>query len=434
MNIGHLEVTWLKAIIQSPNYLDVGRVEFFSEASSKELFKIVKSFWAKYHQIPSCEQVKEISKMLSVGDRLSIEQIQGIYDTDLSKYDEEWLTSNTQAWIEWKNLELSAVESISYIKTTQVTPENIQDVITTFKTIINDRNNLDFTFQKGSDFFNPQHHIQSENSTFSSGYSFFDFVLGGGWSSKSLNVLLGQPNVGKSLWLGNLAAQAFRNGHNVAVITLEMIEAKYMKRVGSNILGVKMSDYKDFANNPERIKKRLGSLVFDNLKVPGQIHIREFPTSNASVLDVEKWLRKMEEILGIKFKIVLIDYINILKNWRNPNTENTYMKIKQIAEDLRGMAMTNDWCVITATQTKQGDFDASDLSMSSASESSALAATVDSMFGIIQDPLMYSNHQYKIKVLKNRDEGYKNSYRLFNVDYSYMRITEDPDSEIITEG
>ena len=109
------------------------------------------------------------------------------------------------------------------------------------------------------------------------------------------------------------------------------------------------------------------------------------------------------------------------------------MKIKQIAEDLRAVAQRNSWAILTATQTKQSEFDATDLSMNSASESSALVATVDGMFGIIQDPLMYTNNEYKLKLLANRDEGYKNSYKKFNVDYSFMRITEDQNSQIMTE-
>jgi hypothetical protein len=122
-----------------------------------------------------------------------------------------------------------------------------------------------------------------------------------------------------------------------------------------------------------------------------------------------------------------------MKNWRNPNSENTYMKIKQIAEDLRGMAVRNEWAIITGTQTKQGDFDASDLTINSAAESSGLVATVDGMFGIIQDPIMYSNGEYKLKLLANREDGYKNSYKIFNVDYKYMRIIEDISKPMHTE-
>ena len=156
-----------------------------------------------------------------------------------------------------------------------------------------------------------------------------------------------------TLWLGNIASQAIKASANVAVVTLELSDRKYLKRIGSNLLGIKISEYNDTAEDSEKIKKKIKNLVFDNFATPGQLFIKEFGTSQASVLDVEKYLRKVEEVKGIKFKIVIIDYINIMKNWRNPNSENTYMKIKQIAEDLRSMGQRNGWAIVTATQTKQ---------------------------------------------------------------------------------
>jgi intein/homing endonuclease len=156
-----------------------------------------------------------------------------------------------------------------------------------------------------------------------------------------------------TLWLGNLGAQAVKTGNNVAILSLEMTDRKYVKRVGANILGIPISEYSDSSNDDQLIKRKLSSVTYDNLKVPGHLLIKEFPTSQASVNDIERYLRKVEEMRGIKFKVIIVDYINIMKNWRNPNSENTYMKIKQIAEDLRGMAMTNNWSIITATQTKQ---------------------------------------------------------------------------------
>lgn len=332
-----------------------------------------------------------------------------------------------------KTLEKSAVDSINYIKSTDVTPDNIKDVINTYKSIVVDRNKVDFSFDLGLNFKDPEAHKQPSNMTFSSGYEYIDFCLGGGFSAKSLYVFLGQPKVGKTLWLGNLAVQAVRASNNVAIITLELGDRKYMKRLGSNLLGIRMSEYKDSAENEELIKKKIRNIAFDNLTTPGELVVKEFPTSQASAIDVENWLTKVEQIMGIKFKIVIIDYINIMKNWRNPNSENTYMKIKQIAEDLRAAAQRNQWAIISATQTKQSEFDASDLSMNSASESSGLVATVDGMFGIIQDPLMLTSNEYKLKLLANRDEGYKNSYKKFIVDYPHMRITEDPNSQIINE-
>ena len=169
----------------------------------------------------------------------------------------------------------------------------------------------------------------------------------------------------------------------------------------------------------------------DPFKTVGALKVKEFPTSTASAVDMENWLKRMEELKGIKFRLVVIDYINIMKNWRNPNTENTYMKIKQIAEDLRAMGMRNGWTIVTATQVGRSAYSSSDMILEQISESAGLIHTVDSMFGIIQDEIMYMNQEYFIKNLANRDDGYKGSKKKFFINYDYMRITEDVNSEII---
>jgi KaiC/GvpD/RAD55 family RecA-like ATPase len=429
----HLENIWFRAVIDNPAYIDATDVSFFKNSDYQEAFKVIKSFWKKYQQIPSKIQVRESAKLLRIDDRLTDSLLDSMWMINLEDYDVEWLQQNVESWIEWKTLEKSAVDSINYIRSTDVTPDNIKDVINTYKSIVVDRNKVDFSFDMGLNFRDPDSHKQPSNLTFSSGYDYIDFCLGGGFSAKGLYVFLGQPKVGKTLWLGNIATQAIRASNNVAIITLELNDRKYMKRLGSNLLGIRMSEYKDSAENDALIKKKITNLAFENLRTPGELVVKEFPTSQASAIDVENWLTKVEQIMGMKFKIVIIDYINIMKNWRNPNSENTYMKIKQIAEDLRAAAQRNQWAIVTATQTKQSEFDATDLSMNSASESSGLVATVDGMFGIIQDPMMYTNNEYKLKLLANRDEGYKNSYKKFLVDYNFMRISEDPNSQIMND-
>ena len=425
MELSYSENIILRNILSNPIYLENARPEFFKNNSFGEIHKLAKKFWDKYNEIPSREQMKESAKLEGVTDKLDLPEIDAIYNIELTSYQEDWLTETTECFIEYKNLTKSAVDAVQYIQKTPVTAENIKEVINTFKNIVVERNNLDFSFDEGLDFFNPESHKQLSHNTFKSGFPFIDTVLGGGFSAKSLYVFMGMPKVGKSLWLGNLAIQASKMGNNVAIITLEMNDRKYAKRIGANMLSIPIGDYSIVANDTQTMKKKISNVQFDNLQVPGKIWIKEFPTSQASVLDIERYLKKVEEHHGIKFKVVVIDYINILKNWRNPNSENTYMKIKQIAEDLRGVAMANEWAVLTATQTKQGDFDSTDLTITSAAESSGLVATVDGLFGIIQDPIMYANREYKLKLIANRDDGYKNSHKMFNVDYNYMRIVEN---------
>jgi archaellum biogenesis ATPase FlaH len=433
MELSHSENILLRYIIENPVYLETCLPSYFTNDSLSEIMIVFSDFWVKYHEIPKCEQIIESFKIQGKTDNVSSDEIRSLFNIDLKKYEDVWLKETTEFFIEYKTLTKSAVDGLKYIQSSPVDSENIRGVIDNFKRIILERNNIDFNFDEGLDFFNPDSHKQLSHRTFSSGFPFIDTVLGGGFSAKALYVFMGMPKVGKSLWMGNLAIQGMKKGHNVAIISLEMGDRKYAKRVGSNLLNIPISEYNQISNDEELMKKKLNNVAYDNFSVPGQFLIKEFPTSQASTNDIENYLKKVEETRGIKFKIIVIDYINIMKNWRNPNSENTYMKIKQIAEDLRGMAVRNEWAIVTATQTKQGDFDASDLSINSAAESSGLVATVDGMFGIIQDPIMYSNGEYKLKLLANREDGYKNSHKIFNVDYKYMRIIEDISRPMHTE-
>jgi hypothetical protein len=118
-----------------------------------------------------------------------------------------------------------------------------------------------------------------------------------------------------------------------------------------------------------------------------------------------------------------------MKNYRNPNSENTYMKIKQIAEDLRAMGKKNGWCIITATQTNRSQFDTNDINASQISESAGLGATVDAMFGIIADALMLAQGKYYLKCIYDRVSPQANKKKLFDCNFNFLRISED-----ITEG
>jgi len=421
----NLEKIFYSYILESKEYIHVVNSGFFESEEIGGLFKVAREFFSDYNKTPSRDQIKELVLLKGLEETLNEKKIDIIYDVDMSQYDEEWLQSSVETWIEYKNLDKSVFDLINYMKTTNVTTENIKEVVETAKSIILEKNNLDFKFDEGLDFYNPDSHDQPISDTFSTGYPHLDLVTGGGFSIKTLWVFLGQAKVGKSIWLANMATSSIRMGYNAAYISMEMRDRKVIKRLGANLLGIKMSDYNQIARDKDKIKNKIKNIQFDNLTTPGRLYVKEYPTSTASVQDIERWLKKMEEMKGIRFKTVFVDYINIMRNWRNPNSENTYMKIKQLAEDLRAMAVRNEWCVVTATQVNRGGFDSSDLSFSNVSESAALIHTIDAMWGIIQEPTMHADCKYILKLLANRDDGYKNSKKRFDINYEYMRITED---------
>jgi replicative DNA helicase len=433
MQSTHLEKIFYHYVDTRPEIENVVNSRFFSIPEIKEAHEIRKEFRSKYHKAPTASQLKEIAKVKGIEEKLSPEKIDALYEINMSQYDADWVQETAEAWIEFKNLDSSVLDLVQYLKTTKVGTENVKDVVQTAKSIIMDKNNIDFKFDEGLDFFDPSSHRQHKHETFTTGYDYLDTVLSGGYSPKTLIVLAGMPKVGKSIWLCNLASAGVRNGYNTAYISFEMSDRKIIKRLGANLLGIRTQEYDKIAEDSFEIKKRMAGITSaDPFMTNGSLKVKEFPTSTASVVDIENWLKRVEELKGIKFKLVVLDYINIMRNWRNPNTENTYMKIKQIAEDLRAMAMRNQWTIVTATQFNRGAYSASDVTLEQISESAGLIHTVDSMFGIIQDEIMYMNQEYYLKNLANRDDGYKNSKKRFTINYEYMRVVEDMNSQIIS--
>lgn len=429
----HLEKIFFHYLLERRELLGIVKSRFFETADIRKIYEVIQEFAEKYNETPSKSQINELIKMKGLSEELDSTKIDYLYEVNLKEYEEDWLRETAESWIEYKNLDLSVFDLLNYLKTTKVTTENVKDVVQNAKNIITERNNIQFNFDEGLDFFNPESHLQPATDTFSSGIPMVDLVLGGGWYSKALFCFIGEMKIGKSIWLANVAANSVKLGYNTAVLSLEMRDRKLIKRLGANLLGINMKEYAAVAEDKVLMKQKIGNMGYDSLQVPGKLYVKEFPTSSAGVPDIERYLLKMEELKGIKFKVIVLDYINILKNWRNPNSENTYMKIKQIAEDARAMAMRNNWAIITATQINRSGFGSTDLSATNISESAALGHTVDAMFGIIQDEMMHANREYILKLIANRDDGYKNARQKFLINYDLMRITQDMDSQMITE-
>ena len=407
---------------ENPKYLKNITESFYENEQIGTLHTITKQFFERFNQVPSNEQLKIVAKQEKFKEQVNDSIIDLVFDEPIDSYDSEWVQETCQSWILWKSLDRSLIDTLEYVKTVKVNPNNVKEVINKVKTLINDRNSITFNQNLGKNFFEAENHIPEANSKISTGHNWIDQMTGG-YRTKSLVVYAGEQNIGKSIWLANDAVNYVKAGMDVAVITAEMADIDFIHRIGANLLNVKVSEYERQTKQPNFIKNRLSQLT-NGVIPPGNLFVKEYPTSQASVPDIESYLKELEAVNGIKLKAIVIDYINILANHRNPNSENTYMKIKQIAEDLRAMAVRNEWVVITATQINRGGYDSSELTMSHIAESAGLSHTADIIYGIIQDSSMHMANEYWLKILKVRNGTGKNSRCLYRIDYTYMRLSE----------
>lgn len=241
-----------------------------------------------------------------------------------------------------------------------------------------------------------------------------------------------------SIVLCNDAAEFVRRGKNTIFITCEMSPEKVARRISANLFDITLDEYDTLVESTEKVKKKLKNLSAMSMLPLGKLFIKEFPTGQCTVMDVERYVKEIEEQYKIKIDVVVIDYINIMCNYRNPNSENTYLKIKALAEDLRGLAVKYDFIVDTASQIGRSALDCSDIALTDVSESMGLAHTCDSIIGIIQTEEMRIGElddetgktipYYWFKVLKIREgEGKDTKFRV-NIIYNKMKLIEQTES------
>lgn len=423
MNKERVYFLWL---LKNTQYLRKTFQGFFDNDDLDFLLSICRTYYEKFEESPSKEQivllVSDIKKIDSEALKNYIQIIDLVFQEELSKYDEEYVEKTIQSWISFKKFDHNLMKTIEYVKKKDINPDNAKTVVDQCLEWLND-SHVNFATNLGVDFFNLDSYNFKKTEKIRSGYNYVDTITTGGYDKKTLTVYLGQQNIGKSIFLCNDAANFVRSGKNTVYLTFEMSAEKILKRVGANLLGVKIHEFEDLARDKQLLKRRLAR-IGEGLMPPGKFVIQEFPTSQATVNDIKDYLKNLEDTTGTKFEVVVIDYINIIGNYRNPNSENTYLKIKSIAEDLRGLAVSNEYLIITATQINRTGWDSTDVSISNISESAALAHTADMMYAIIQDTAMHLDKEYWLKILKIRDGEGKNSKFKLNIDYNHMRLTE----------
>ena len=137
---------------------------------------------------------------------------------------------------------------------------------------------------------------------------------------------------------------------------------------------------------------------------------------------------------------MFIDYLNICASsrYKPGGAINSYMYVKAIAEELRGLAVEYNVPVVSATQTTRSGFANTDVDLTDTSESFGLPATADFMFALISTEELEQLNQLMVKQLKNRynDPTFHKRF-MIGVDRAKMRLYDvesSAQSNIVDSG
>lgn len=215
------------------------------------------------------------------------------------------------------------------------------------------------------------------------------------------------------------------DGHNVLYITLEMAEEKIAERIDAHLLDVGVKDIKSLPEH--RFKGAVEALA---KKTRGKLIIKEYPTASAHAGHFQALLNELSLKKQFRPDIIFVDYLNICNSSRmKGNIQSSYMFVKAIAEELRGLAVAHEVPIVSATQTTRSGFESSDLELTDTSESFGLPATADFMVALMTNEELENEGCILAKQLKNRynDPSDKRKFKV-GIDRSKMKLYNIQDS------
>lgn len=432
-----LEKLFFGYILKNKKYFPIVDPTFFRNSEIQFVYNVLRKYISKASDadVPHPKQVLEMVQLEDKDGLITKEVLKSMLTVNLDDYDEvNFLVPKLNAWILSNRLRSGTVDIIDETRNL----DNINDfeeavlAANKIRSIVDQMSKTEFVDDEdlGSDFDNPEHHVQdSSRFKIKSGFDTIDRMLGGGWDISTLNILMAGTNAGKSLWMQNFAVKSADLGYNVLYITLEMSERKVIKRLGAMRLRIPINDYDKQSENVEFIKKKIetigpkGDDLFE--RKSGKIYTKFWAAGTSTVIDFDNFISKVKEKKGLKFDLIIVDYITLIAPIKGISGDNLYTKGKALAEGLRALGSKWNVPVVTGIQVSKDAWNANDITLEQVPESKAIAETADTFFCIIRTEEMKRNNIYRFKLLKQRDGDFSKSQIKINLNPIYLTLEND---------
>ena len=395
--------------------VDVIKPDYFKDKNIKAIITIIVDFYQKRN---ACPTTSEIKAYLTTDDlkKAFKDVVTNFTDID-RKFNKDELIENTEKFIKEKAVYNTMLEVVDDCTKRDI---DTSTILSKFETACN----LSLTSNVGLEYFKDiQTHIndlETIDKYIPTGWDWLDRRLGGGLleTGRSLYVFAGQTNVGKSIFLGNIAVNVAAQGRCVVLVTLEMPEMMYAKRISTQISQIPIGQLQ---LSTDDLRDKVTEF---KVKHPqSRLLIKEFPPNTLTANQLNAFLKKLVR-KGISPDLIVLDYINLLNS---PIGVNSYERVKYATEQIRALSYVYECPIVSATQINRSGFDQIEPGMDTISESVGLAATADCIFSIWQEDEDRDLGRIQLGVMKNRF-GPNFGYQTMRINYPTLTLEEDESS------
>lgn len=334
--------------------------------SNKNIGRVVErlcEFFNERGSVPTISEIK--ARLTSEEDKSALANIKSILTSIQGPFNKEELIHNTEKFLKERHVYKAILDVADKFQDNSF---NIDDALIDFEKAYNItlRENLGHWYFEEID-----KHVKDLIAVYNpipTGWKFLDERTEGGLFPKTLTVFAGQVNVGKSIVLGNIATNLLKQNKNVLLVSLEMSEFMYAKRISTQLTQIPHNELKTYT------QELIDQVKHIQKKVNSRLVIKEYPPKTVNVRQIDGYITKLKH-KGFHPDVIIIDYINLIQPIAK--NLNSYAEVKEIAEHLRALAFKYNLPVVSVTQLNRGNFNTLSPGMEGIAESIALAATAD---------------------------------------------------------
>jgi replicative DNA helicase len=398
------------------NIIDYLDKDLFKNNDIANIINIIKDFYIERSSIPTLTELA--ARITTSSLKESLQTVVGFIKKLDSEYNEDELIANTETFIKQRKfgklMETTIDKKVSEkeysIEEFQAESEKIHSIC-----LIDDL---------GLDYFEDQHRIkeylQKKDNLLSTGYKGLDEAFGGGFQAegKAIYDIGGETNVGKSIFLANIVVNVLMQNKKVVIISPEMSEMRYAKRISGILTGIAINT---LADNIENFDEKVDEFV---KKYESRLIIKEVPTKGVSAKNILGYLLKLKNRKGFIPNLICIDGHALLKP--SINQGSTHANIQYIVQECRGISYVFPAPVLTVAQLNRTAHKTNNPGLDSLSGSWDSIADLDGHVNIWQTDEDREANIIRFGGKKARD-GAKGAEGFLTIDYDTLKLTEEDD-------
>lgn len=404
-------------------YRDVIKPFFFENPIHVDVARTIISYHDTYSTIATVETClnlvdeyleKKLSRAKNPEEqkRLYYKVIDSIYSMDFP--DGEYVKDKAVQFAKFQAMKEAILKSVDLLQ--EGKQSEIEDIIRKAQLVGENTTDLGlFYFDNIEERLNETIELNAEG-VLPTGSKDLDEALGGGLGNKELGFILAPPNVGKTLRLINLATGALWQRKTVVHYTLEMSEIRVANRYDANLTNQTFEDMKE---NPLKLPTKLEQI---KKMTGGNLIIKAFPTSTATVNDLRSHLTRLQNYRGVKPDLVIVDYADLLRF--HTNFGDVRHNISEVNKALRAVAIERNCPLWTASQTNRAALDKKIITIADLAEDFSKAAIADVIVALCQTPDEYDTGLMREFIAKSRNSK---KFQILQkvVDYMKMKVHDD---------